>query len=173
MAKRIVPECKTSGLIFFGLLLTCLSAHAQELKGDSLLKDGLRKEGKNEIAMSTGPFYSIGEGSVLYGLMIQYIRKIRNSRFGLGLGYEKLWDRNKHSTVGLVGVCRPVENLAISALVGVTYLSQPESNSTFGVHTEIAYRVQWKYLLVGPFSELGYSNKSAHVSIGIKAGLKF
>lgn len=164
---------KSRCLIISGLFLTCFSVYAQKANGDRLLIGELNKRMKNEIMMSTGVFFAIGESSILYGLMIQYIRRVGHSRLGLGLGYEKLLDGNKHSTVGAVGVYYPTEDIAISVLAGPTYLRQSEYGASFGMHAEIAYRIQWQGLRIGPFSELGYSIKSAHASIGIKAGFTF
>lgn len=50
---------------------------------------------RNEIGVANAPVYFINEKQFAYGLHVHYIRSIPNSKFGIGLGYERIFDAHK------------------------------------------------------------------------------
>ena len=168
MTNQFVVKCRGGATILI-VLLTCITAYSQE---DSLQKRHWSKK-MNEVIFSAGPYYAIGEGSLLSGFTLQYVRKLSHSKLRYGIAYEKLWDSNSHRTVGLVGYYYPILNFSIFALAGPTIMRSPVRSTSFGIHLGATYSVPWKYILVGLSSELGYNNQSAHFMMGIKAGLPF
>ena len=65
---------------------------------------------KNEIGIANAPVYFVKEKAVSYGLHLHYVHTIANSRFGLGVGYERIFDEHRHNTIGLVANLEPIMN---------------------------------------------------------------
>lgn len=75
---------------------------------------------KNEIGVANSPVYFLKENVFAYGLHIHYVRNITKSKFGLGLGFERIFDEHKHNTIGLVATYRPIEKLSFNISPGLT-----------------------------------------------------
>jgi hypothetical protein len=61
---------------------------------------------KNEIGIANAPVYFLKEKVVAYGLHLHYVRTVKDSKFGIGLGYEHIFDEHRHITLGVVGSCK-------------------------------------------------------------------
>ena len=44
----------------------------------------------NEIGIANAPVYFVNEKELAYGLHIHFLRTISHTRFGIGLGYERI-----------------------------------------------------------------------------------
>lgn len=128
---------------------------------------------RNEIGLGNSAVYFLKEKALAYGLHLHYIYNIPKSRFGLGLGYERIFDEHQHNTIGLEGTYRPVENLSLSLSPGVAFEENSLSNSMFALHFESAYEFELKYMHLGPVVEVAYDKEDVHISIGLHIGVGF
>lgn len=161
----------------FLILLLPLYVPAQKIDSRTCFmkveKDNSLRRKKNSIEVSNAPFFFINEKSVLYAITAKYSRIINISRFDIGLAYEKVFDVHDHNTVGIAGTFRPSESLQIGVMPGFTYMHTNMNSPFFGIHVETAYGFQLNNLQIGPYSEVGYNEDAAHVSIGLKTGYRF
>ncbi len=127
---------------------------------------------KNEIGIANAPVYFIKEKIITYGLHIHYVRNLMGSKFGVGLGYEKIFDEHRHQTFGLVGTYRPVDRLSVNISPGLTFERQSKSPN-FALHLEMSYEYEYKNFHIGPAFEIAYDPEDYHISIGIHVGYGF
>ena len=67
---------------------------------------------KNEIGIANSPIYIIKEKEFAYGLHAHYIRGLKETKFGIGVGYERIFDEHKHNSIGVILSYAPIEHLA-------------------------------------------------------------
>lgn len=127
----------------------------------------------NEIGIANALVYFVNEKETAYGIHIHYIYNLPHSRFGLGLGYERIFDEHKHNTFGIVGSFRPIEPLTISMSPGITFEDTDQSNAAFALHLEGTYEFEIADFHFGPSIELAYDPEDYHISIGIHIGYGF
>jgi hypothetical protein len=120
---------------------------------------------KNEIGVANSPVYFIKEKVFAYGLHIHYVRNITKTGFGIGLGYERIFDQHKHNTFGLVGTYRPIEELSFNVSPGLTF-EDGNNTARFALHLESSYEFEINDFHIGPAFEIAYDPEDYHVSIG-------
>ena len=128
---------------------------------------------KNEIGVANAPVYFIKEKEVAYGLHIHYIRNIKDTKFGVGLGYERIFDEHKHNTIGIVGSYRPISELVFNVSPGVTYEDNESSEINFALHLETSYEFEFDNFHIGPVLEFAYDPEDYHISLGLHVGYGF
>lgn len=128
---------------------------------------------KNEIGMANSPVYFAKEGELAYGLHLHYVRKIKESKFGIGLGYERIFDEHKHNTFGIVGSYRPIDHLAIQLSPGITFEDHESEHINFAMHIEAVYEFELGQLHLGPLLEFAYDPEDYHISLGLHIGYGF
>lgn len=127
---------------------------------------------RNEIGIANSPVYFLKEKSFSYGLHIHYVYNIQRSKFGVGLGYERIFDEHQHNTIGIVGTYRPTERLCLNVSPGLTF----EANSTsplFALHLESSYEFEIGNFHIGPAFEFAYDPEDYHLSLGLHIGYGF
>lgn len=127
----------------------------------------------NELGIANALIYIIKEKEFAYGLHTHYIRSFRDSRFGIGLGYERIFDEHKHNTIGVILIYTPIEHLDISLSPGITFNEINESDLHFGLHLETLYEFEIGVFHIGPVAEFAYSVEDYHVSLGVHFGFGF
>ena len=127
---------------------------------------------RNEIGVANAPVYFINEKQFAYGLHVHYIRSIPNSKFGIGLGYERIFDAHKHNTIGIVGVIRPIDKFSIIISPGLTF-EDGNKSGIFACHFETSYEFEFKNFHVGPAFEVAYDPEDYHISLGLHLGYGF
>jgi len=125
---------------------------------------------KNEIGVANSPTYFLKEKVFAYGLHCHYVRNI--SKFGIGLGYERIFDEHKHNTFGLVGTYRPIEKLSFNVSPGLT-VEDKSSEVNFALHLETAYEFEVMNFHIGPAFEFAYDPEDYHLSLGLHIGYGF
>ena len=124
---------------------------------------------KNEIGVANSPVYFIGENELAYGLHIHYVRQLGKSRFGLGLGYERIFDFHKHNTFGVVAAYRPIDPLSFNISPGFSF-EDNEPGIIFALHIETAYEWELGNFHIGPAFEFAYDPEDMHISLGLHVG---
>ena len=127
----------------------------------------------NEIGIAIAPVYFTEEETISVGLHLHYLRNITHSRFGFGIGYERIFDDHGHHTFGLVGLYRPVEKLSLLLSPGATFEDVNPGELHFALHFEVAYEFEIKNIHLGPVIEFAYDPEEFHISLGIHVGYGF
>lgn len=131
------------------------------------------KHHQNEIGMANAPVYLINEKEWAYGMHFHYVRHISGSKFGFGLGAERIFDDHSHTTIGIVGNYRPIENLSLNVSPGLTMEQNSLSNLNYAIHFEGAYEFELGNFHLGPNLEYAYEPEDSHLSFGLHIGFGF
>jgi len=156
-------------LLVAGLLSSGQLLHAQSTKEAEHHHD----HHKNEIGIANSPVYFINEKELAYGLHLHYVRAIRDTKFGVGLGYERIFDEHKHNTIGVVGAYSPVEQVTLNLSPGVSFEDAAGSAVHFACHLEATYNIEIKNVHLGPVIEFAYDEEDYHISLGLHVGFGF
>lgn len=127
---------------------------------------------KNEFGVANSLVYFTKAEEFAYGLHFHYIRKISESKFGIGLGYERIFDEHGHNTFGIVGDYSPIERLHFSVAPGITF-EDGSSEVNFAFHIETSYGFEINDFHIGPLLEFAYDPEDIHISIGLHIGYGF
>ncbi len=128
---------------------------------------------KNELGIANSPVYIIKEKEFAYGLHAHYIRSFKDTRFGMGVGYERIFDEHKHNTFGVIIQYNPVEHLVLSFSPGITFRDIHASGLHFGLHFETLYEFEIGIFHIGPVAEFAYNIEDYHISLGVHLGFGF
>lgn len=128
---------------------------------------------RNEIGVANAPVYFVYEKIFSYGLHLHYVHNLKNSKFGIGAGYERIFDEHKHNTIGLVVAYRPIDRLSFNLSPGVTVEDNNTSNPLFALHAETSYEFEIGNFHIGPAFEFAYDPEDYHISLGLHIGLGF
>ena len=128
---------------------------------------------KNEIGIANALVYFVKEKETAYGLHFHYVRNIMASKFGIGLGYERIFDEHKHNTIGIVGSYRPIDKLGINLSPGITFEDNESSSLNFALHVEASYEFELNNFHIGPVFEFAYDPEDYHISLGLHIGFGF
>ena len=127
----------------------------------------------NEIGIANAPVYFVNEKELAYGLHIHVVRTINHTRFGIGLGYERIFDEHKHHTLGIVGSYRPIEKVTINVSPGITFEGEETSDVNFALHLEGSYEFEFNNVHLRPVLEFAYDPEDYHISLGVHIGYGF
>lgn len=127
----------------------------------------------NELGIANAPVYFVNEKELAYGLHLHYIRMKPHSPFGIGLGYERIFDDHGHNTFGIVGSYRPADRLVINLSPGITFEDGESDHSAFALHFETSYEWEINNFHIGPVLEVAYDPEDIHISLGLHIGIGF
>ncbi len=127
---------------------------------------------KNEIGISISPAYFVKENVMTFAMHIHYTRNIPETKFGIGVSFERIFLAPKHSTFGLVLAYRPIEKLSFTLSPGVTF-EDDDTATLFAMHIETAYEFELGSFHIGPAFEFAYDPNDYHLSLGIHVGYGF
>ena len=135
--------------------------------------DHHHKHAKNEIGIVNAPVYLVKEKAMAYSIHLHYLRMIEDSKFGLGVGYERLFNEHKHNTFGIVGSYRPIDRLSFSFSPGITFEDEEPSELNLALHFEAVYEFEFHHFHIGPTLGFAYDPEDYHVSLGLHIGYGF
>lgn len=158
---------RISYLLFLGLLFSTKVLFAQHSE------ESEHSHHKNEIGIANSPVFLLKEKEFAYGLHLHYIRNIHHSKFGIGLGYERIFDDHKHNTIGIVGSYNPVDRVFVNISPGISFEDNAHSGVNFAFHLETTYDFEFKNFHLGPALEFAYGKEDYHISIGLHVGFGF
>ena len=127
---------------------------------------------KNEIGIAISPAYFTNEKVFTFAMHIHYTRNIAETKFGIGISFERIFLAPKHSTFGFVLAYRPIEKLSFTLSPGITF-EEDNPVSLFALHLEIAYGFELGRFHIGPAFEFAYDPNDYHLSLGIHLGYDF
>ena len=128
---------------------------------------------KNELGLGNYLVYLAGEKELSYGLHVHYLRTIEDSKFGVGLGFEQIFDEHDHQTIGIIGSYRPIYPLVISLSPGILLKGGERSTVNFALHAEAVYEFEINNFHLGPAIGFGYASSEFHVSFGLHLAYGF
>lgn len=158
---------KLAGLVIF--LIVFYSAKAQKQEPDEHFHD----HHSNEIAVASTSVYLLGEKEFALGLHVHYVYNIPNTKFGLGVGYERIFDDHNHNLLGIIGSYRPIEHLNLNLSPGLKYQKFSLSTVEFAIHVETSYEFEIKNFHLGPVAGIAFSPGDFHIGLGIHLGIGF
>jgi len=163
--------------LLFCLLLLSFSSQIDAQADHTETEDHHDHEGhhhhKNEFGIANALVYFVKEETFSYGLHLHYIRTISDSKFGLGAGFERIFDEHGHNTFGVIGSYRPIEPLTLILSPGLTVEDENSGEANFALHVEAAYEFEFKNIHLGPVIEFAYDPEDFHISLGIHIGYGF
>ena len=126
----------------------------------------------SEIGFGNSLVYFAKEKEYAYGFHIHYVKGIQNSKFGVGIGYERIFDEHGHNTISPELVFRPIDQLSFSFAPGIT-LEDEHPEAKFAMHLETTYEFELKYFHIGPTIGFAVDPEDHHFSLGIHIGYGF
>jgi hypothetical protein len=127
---------------------------------------------KSEIAIGSTLVYFPGEKSYAPGFHAHYVYNFSGTRFGIGLGYEKILDEQRHNTIGIIANYRPLSKLNLMFSPGIT-LASHENPAHLSAHFETTYEFVYKIIHFGPVVGIGWDGEDYHIGAGIHIGIGF
>ena len=124
---------------------------------------------RNEIGIANAPVYFTREKTVAYEFHLHYIHRLPETKFGIGLGYERIFDAHRHQTVGLVGNFAPFDRLNLAIAPGVAFEKDGEKH--FTTHLETSYDFDVHGFHLGPAFEIAIDREDIHLSLGLHVGI--
>lgn len=136
--------------------------------------EGHHHDHKNELGLATMPVYFFKEQEFTYGLHLHITHQIKETRYGYGIGYERIFDEHEHHTFSAVGSYRPIDPLMIIVAPGITFEGAAEEQEMmFAVHLESSYEFEVGDFHIGPVIEWAYDPEDYHFSLGVHFGYLF
>jgi hypothetical protein len=126
-----------------------------------------------ELGMANSLAYLGEDGAFSYGLHLHLVRNIGESRFGAGIGYERIFDEHKHNTVSVVGSFRATRGLVFNLSPGVAFEDEEPDHLGFAMHIEATYEFEVGKLHIGPLAEYAFDAEDYHISLGLHLGVGF
>ena len=158
-------------LLTFALILTGSPIFAQESKQNADKEE--HEEYRNEIGASVEPVYFLNEKSTYFGLHLHYVYNIPKTKFGLGLGYERVFDPHKHKSFVIECAYRPIHPLTLSLSPGIKFEGDGFYEQKFALHFETAYEFELNHFHLGPALEIATDMEDYHISAGLHFGFEF
>jgi len=124
---------------------------------------------RNEIGIANAPVYFTREKTLAYEFHLHYIHRLPETKFGIGLGYERIFDKHRHQTIGLVGNFSPFDRLNLAIAPGVAFEKDGEKH--FTTHLETSYDFDVHGFHLGPAFEIAIDREDIHLSLGLHVGI--
>lgn len=153
------------------LFLIILASLSTNLYSQDKQEHNHEHEHLTELGMANSLVYFVNEEEFAYGIHFHAVRSIPHTKFGIGLGYERIFDEHKHNTIGVVGAYNPNNNLHLAVSPGIAFEGTEISNPRFALHLESVYDFQLGNIHLGPLLEFAYDGEGYHISLGIHLGL--
>lgn len=157
-------KLKTLLVFLFGVFAANINAQEEHHNHD---------HHKYELGLANTSVYFVKEKEIAYGLHLHLIRNIKHSKFGFGIGYERIFDKHKHNTLGVIASYNPFGGLHISLSPGATFEDHEPSAIKFAFHAETVYGFNVGNFHLGPLFELAYDQEDYHISLGLHLGYGF
>jgi len=156
------------------LLINFQNLNAQDYSENQVHEDvDHEHEYGHEVGVSVSPVYFVKAKDLSAALHLHYTYNFPETKFGVGLAYEHIFDEHKHNFFGVEGSFRPIHPLTFSISPGITYEGKSFSEKQFAVHFETAYEFELSEFHLGPALEFAYHSEDVHISLGLHIGFGF
>ena len=153
-------------ILIFSMILFSLNTKAQQAEHHD------HEHHSNEIGIGNTAVYFLKENLFAYGLHIHYARGIADTKFGWGIGYERIFDEHKHNSIGPEASYRPIEELVFTLSPGIVF-EDKNSTKIFALHLETSYEFVVGSFHMGPVFETAFDREDVHLSFGLHVGYGF
>jgi len=127
-----------------------------------------------EIGFSNGLVYNFSEKEPALGIHFHFIKSLGQSdHFGMGLGYELIFDDHKHNTVSLILLYRPIDHLSFNFAPGISFKLSEKSSIAPTMHIEGLYEFELGHFHLGPLVGFAISTEDIHGSVGVHLAFGF
>ncbi|MFA8434330.1 MAG: hypothetical protein ACEPOZ_07415 [Marinifilaceae bacterium] len=128
---------------------------------------------QNEIGVANTAVYFLTDEELAYGLRVHYITRIEETKFGIGFGYKRIFDEQKHNTIGVIGSYRPIDPFSINLSPGITFEDRESKQMDFALHIETIYEFEINDFHIDPALEIAFDPQEVYLSFGIHIGYGF
>ncbi|HOZ83146.1 MAG TPA: hypothetical protein PLU85_04595 [Bacteroidia bacterium] len=126
---------------------------------------------KAEIGVGQSAVYFTKDKTLNYGLHLHLIRNIKHSGFGVGIEYERIFDRHGHNMLGIVGSYSPAHQVELSITPGILFEDSEPGHADASIHIEAGYHFDIKNIHLGPIVECALDRHDVHFSLGVHVGI--
>jgi hypothetical protein len=127
-----------------------------------------------EIGVSNGIVYNFTEKEAAYGIHVHVVKTINKSdKFGLGFGYEAIFDDHRHNAVSFIIAYRPVDQFSFNFSPGISWLSTENDSAKPSLHLEALYEWELGIFHVGPLVGVASNFEDFHGSVGLHLAIGF
>jgi len=127
-----------------------------------------------EMGVSNGVVYNTTEKGLAFVAHAHFIKLVgRNHPFGLGLGYERIFDEHQHNALNVIFHYRPVDHWAINLAPGIVWLSSEKKSAKPALHIEGLYEFETGRFHLGPIFGISFNPEDFHVSLGLHLAFGF
>ncbi len=149
-------------LIFFNIIAT-----AQHDGHD-------HEHSRNEIGLSNNAVYNVSEKEVAYSIHVHFVRTFeKHDNFGMGIGYERIFDDHKHNAISAILMYRPIEHFSINIAPGIIWLDSKENSLKPAMHIEGLYEFELGHFHIGPLVGVGFNTEDLHAAVGLHLAVGF
>lgn len=127
----------------------------------------------NEIAISNNLVFLGTDREFAYGIHLHYVHNFGETKFGAGLGYERIFDEHGHNSISIAGSYRPFHEFVILLSPGITFEDHWDRQVELSIHIETGYEFEIKHLHFGPVLGFAYIPGDYHLSMGLHLGYGF
>ena len=153
------------------LLAITIITYAQESHSEH--NEHNHEHPNNEFGISLSPVYFVKGKELSVATHLHYVYNFTNTKFGVGVGYERIFDEHKHNFLGIELNYRPIHNLTLNLSPGIAFEGDHFDEKEFAMHFESVYEFEFESFHIGPLLELAYHPEDFHISLGIHIGLGF
>jgi len=125
----------------------------------------------HEIGVSASPVYFVKAGELSLSTHFHYTYTFPETKFGLGVGYEHIFDEHKHNFIGAEFSYRIIHPLSISLSPGIVFEGEHPDDRDFALHLETVYEFELGAFHIGPAFEMAWHSEDYHLSFGVHIGL--
>jgi len=166
-----------TSIILFFILSNVLYAQSEDQHLDEQDKhthEHNSNHHKFEIGLANSLVYFTKAKEYAHSIHLHLIYNIPESKFGIGLGVERINSEHKHLAIGLLGNYRATKELSFTlspALLIEDHEGRSETN--FTLHFETGYEFEIKNFHLGPVIGIAYEPEDYHVSLGVHVAYGF
>jgi hypothetical protein len=159
--------------ILFVMSMSLLAMHLTAQEHDHHEAMDHEHHHAHEIGVSVSPVYFTKAEELSLSTHFHYTYNFPQTRFGLGVGYERIFDEHKHNFIGAEFSYRLVHPLSISLSPGIAFEGEHPDEKQFALHVESVYEFELGAFHLGPSLEMAYHPEDFHISLGLHIGLGF
>jgi len=127
-----------------------------------------------EVGVSNGVVYNATEKEFAYVAHAHFIKLVgKNHLFGLGVGYERIFDEHQHNALNVIFHYRPGDHWAVNLAPGIVWLSSEKKSAKPALHIEGLYEFETGRFHLGPIFGISFNPEDFHVSLGLHLAFGF
>jgi len=163
---------KIKQLLVLISLVVSLPLSAQHEGHDHEHHDHDHHHHQNELGIGLTAVYLPGEQEIAPGTHVHFIHLLGESRFGIGAGYERIFDEHGHNMIGLIGSYMLFSNFTLTLSPGIVFEDAADEFNP-ALHLEATYELSLGDFHFGPTVGIAYLPEHYHLGAGIHIAYGF